>query len=115
MPVFTARTGAPFTVSDSTNSLNAHVSGPYGIPRYTPPGPFSKFSTYSGVDLGANVFDLLDLPVANSFSNPALGGISDFGPYPLNMTTRNEFAGPGAWNFDLAVGKKFALTERFNL
>ena len=31
------------------------------------------------------------------------------------MTTRNMFFGPGAWTFDLAVAKNFALTERFSL
>jgi hypothetical protein len=31
------------------------------------------------------------------------------------MTHRNQFRGPGAWNSDLAVGKKFSLTERVGL
>src|SRR5437868_1038361 len=31
------------------------------------------------------------------------------------MTRRNAFRGPGAWNFDFAVGKSFALTERIKL
>jgi hypothetical protein len=31
------------------------------------------------------------------------------------MTRRNSFRGPGAWNFDLAIGKTFALTERLRL
>ena len=111
-PIFTARTGIPFTVSDSTNSLNA-TTGPYGIPRYTPTS--NNFSTYtnSGVAAGSNNFDILNLPVADDFTG--LLGVSDFGPYPANMTGRNEFAGPGAWMFDLAVAKSFQLSERFNL
>jgi hypothetical protein len=111
-PIFTARTGIPFTVSDSTNSLNA-TTGPYGIPRYTPTS--NNFSTYtnSGVAAGPNNFDILNLPVADNFTG--LLGVSDFGPYPANMTGRNEFAGPGAWMFDLAVAKSFQLSERFNL
>src|SRR5438477_882795 len=37
VPVFTARTGTPFSVFDSTNSLNGGVG--FGIPRYVPSGP----------------------------------------------------------------------------
>src|SRR5262249_16034466 len=98
---------------DSTNSLNAATNGPFGIPRYVPTGTVSSFATQSGVDQGGNVFNLLTLPTANSFTG--LLGVSDFGPYPSNMTARNAFRGPGAWTFDLAVSKAFALTERFRL
>ena len=31
------------------------------------------------------------------------------------MTHRNAFRGPGAWNADLAISKKFKLTERLGL
>jgi len=31
------------------------------------------------------------------------------------MTRRNSFRGPGAWNADLSVAKKFKFTERANL
>jgi hypothetical protein len=114
VPIFTVRTGVPFSVSDSTNSLNSGL-GPYGIPRYTPAGTISSFATGTEVDQGRNVFNILTLPPANSFKNTALGGISDFGPYPSNMTARNVFRGPGAWNFDVALSKTFVLTERLNL
>ena len=108
-PIFTARTGIPFSVWDSTNALQT-------IPRYVPSGPISSFSTGSGTSSGSpNLFNLLTLPAPNSFSNPALDGISDFGPYPANMTARNAFRGPGAWSFDLALSKTFPITERLNL
>jgi hypothetical protein len=58
---------------------------------------------------------LADLPLAQDFSNAALGGISDFGPYPALMTARNAFVGPGAWNLDMSVGKTFPVTERIGL
>ena len=88
-------------------------TGPYGIPRYVP--TTNNFTTYSGggVPVGANNFDILNLPVANNFTG--LLGVSDFGPYPATMTGRNEFRGPGAWTFDMAVAKSFQLSERFNL
>jgi outer membrane receptor protein involved in Fe transport len=108
-PIFTVRSGAPFSVWDSTNALQF-------IPRYAPTTAISSLRTGTPVDSGAsNLFNILNLPAANSFSNPALDGFSDFGPFPANMTTRNQFFGPGAWNFDLAVAKTFALTERFSL
>jgi hypothetical protein len=112
-PIFTARTGVPFSIADSTNSLNGQT-GPYGIPRYTPSGPIPSFSAGTPVDSGSpNLFNLLTLPPTSSFTG--LLGHSDFGPYPAGMTTRNMFFGPGAWTFDLAVAKNFALTERFSL
>ena len=45
-PIFSARSGVPFTVSDSTNSLNART-GPYGIPRYTPSSTLNSTNTGS--------------------------------------------------------------------
>jgi hypothetical protein len=39
--------------------------------------------------------------IANeSVVNPVLG-VSDFGPWASNMTARDYFQGPGAWNLDL--------------
>ena len=112
-PIFTARTGVPFSIADSTNSLNAKT-GPYGIPRYVPSTPISSLQTGTAVDSGAaNLWNLLTLPAANSFTG--LLGHSDFGPYPAAMTGRNAFYGPGAWSFDLALAKNFFLTERFSL
>jgi outer membrane receptor protein involved in Fe transport len=112
-PIFTARTGTPFSIADSSNCLNC-LTGPYGIPRYVPSGAVPSFHAGAGTDTGnPNLFTLLTLPAANSFSG--LLGVSDFGPYPAGMTTRNMFFGPGAWSFDVAVAKSFFLTERFSL
>jgi hypothetical protein len=120
-PIFTARTGVPFSIADSTNSLNS-LTGPYGIPRYVPSGPVPSLHAGAGVDAGSpNLFNLITLPATNPFANPAIvtagfsSGISDFGPYPAGMTTRNMFYGPGAWSFDLALAKNFVVTERFTL
>ncbi len=110
-PIFQVRSGVPLTVSDSTNSLNA-TTGPYGIPRYSSASSFGV-NTGSGVAIGPNNFNLLTLPVADSYVGAL--GISDFGPYPVNMTARNAFRGPGAWNIDMSLMKNFQLTERFQL
>lgn len=108
--VFTARTGVPFSVFDYSYDLNY-----YTVPRLTPATPITKYSTGSGQQVAANenLFNLLSVPVpaVTGPLNPTLG-ISDFGPYPSNMTGRNTFRGPGAWNTDFAVDKSFKVTER---
>lgn len=110
------RSGVPFSIFDTTNSLNA--GGGYGIPRYTPTSTIMHTNTSTpGVqsDPTANDFTVLTLPQANEAVFDPVLGISDFGPFPANMTTRNMFRGPGAWNFDAAVSKQFTLTERMKL
>ena len=120
VPVFTARSGVPFSIFDNTYSANAATA--YGIPRYVPSTPVTQWHTGGATLVGPNDFTVLTLPPANSYPfDPNLTsasfptGISDFGPYPSNMTGRNAFRGPGAWNFDFALTKSFALTERFKL
>ena len=105
--IFSARTGTPFTIFDGTNANLAS-------PRLVPTGPLSVQVTDTG---GANFFNYLDLtgqPVG-AFGNPICGGCSDFGPYPANMTSRNQFRGPGIWNLDLGVSRNVKLTERYSL
>ena len=131
--IYTVRSGTPFSFVDSTNTLNA----PYqqGIVRYTPApngGPLNMHANSAHGTLGLDDFLLSTLPTAQAFGNPAFGpspnnsgtlttiqanqiGISDFGPYPANMTRRNSFIGPGAWNFDLAASKSFPLREGISL
>jgi len=112
--IFTARTGTPFSVYDYSNVFNF-----YQVPRLTPatPAQFQTGTPVASTATGAfNTWNALTVPLPASFNplDPALG-ISDFGPYPANMTGRNAFRGPGAWNLDLAVGKKFRLTERLGM
>ncbi len=113
--IYTARTGTPFTYSDSTNSLNAGFG--QGIPRYAPTASLRKthYTGIAGSALGPNDFLMANLPLAANYSNADLGGISDFGPYPATMTARNAFVGPGAWNLDMSAGKTFPVTERVSL
>jgi hypothetical protein len=110
--IFVAHTGIPFSEFDYTNDFNF-----YTTPRLTPATPITNYRTGAPVPAGApGVFTVMTLPVPASSAplDPALG-ISDFGPYPKNMTRRNAFRGPGAWNDDLAISKSFKLTERFGL
>ncbi len=117
VPVFTARSGLPFSIADSTNTLGGNTGVPSGIPRYTPNGTITSMNASGSTPSGnPNEFNLLRLPGADSTCNPAwLGCIETFGPFPSNMTARNAFRGPSAWNADFALGKSFALTERLSL
>ena len=109
--IFTARTGVPFNVYDYSNVLVG-----YTVPRLTPATLPDFHVSSNPAAIGPNNYGLLSVPVPASFDplNPTLG-ISDFGPFPSNMTARNAFRGPGAWNLDTAVGKKFKITERYGL
>lgn len=112
--IFLARTGTPFSVYDYSNVFNY-----YQVPRLTPATrpQFQTGTPVASTATGAfNVWTAATVPVPASTAplDPTLG-ISDFGPYPANMTGRNAFRGPGAWNLDMAVGKKFKLTERLGM
>jgi len=105
--IFSARTGTPFTIYDGNN---ANVASP----RLVANGPLSVNVRSTA---NANFFNYLDLtgqPVG-AFGRAVCGGCSDFGPYPANMTTRNQFRGPGIWNIDMGVSRNVRLTERYTL
>lgn len=109
--IFTARTGVPFSVFDYSYDENF-----YTVPRLIPATPIANYHIGAPQLLQPNLYSVMTLPIpANTGPlNPTLG-LSDFGPYPANMTGRNVFRGPGAWNDDLAISKNFKVTERFNL
>ena len=117
--ILTARSGYPFSVFDSSNGLFFNM-------RAIDDADISKSATSGPATGNPNEFELLDLtPIlgsVGSYVNP-LTGNSDFGPYPSNMTERNAFRGPGAWNVDFIIGKRFrfgtkavlARLEAYNL
>jgi len=109
--IITARTGVPFSVYDYTNDANF-----YTVPRLTPATAITSYHVGSPQIAGTNIFNVLSVPVPASFAPlDSTLQISDFGPFPANMTHRNAFRGPGAWNSDLALGKSFKVTERVGL
>jgi outer membrane receptor protein involved in Fe transport len=112
--IYTVHSGTPFSYYDLTNNVTGYNSA-----RYTPLGAVTRH-TYSSIPSGVsggglNSYTIGLLPAANSWSNPALGGISDWGPWPSNMIARNSFRGPGYWNFDMQVSKTFPIHEQMNL
>ena len=110
--IFTARTGTPFSAYDYTYNVNGYA----GIPRVVPSTPITSYKPGPATLIGPNEFQIMTIPGANDLApfNPTLG-ISDFGPFPANMTGRNVFRGPGAWNDDLAISKNFKVNERVGL
>ena len=112
-PIFTAQTGNPFTIFDCTN-IAFEV-----CPRMFQVGPVKHNASGSlGAITGeANRFSIVNIPLTSidtTYVDP-LTGISEFGPYPGTMNTRNAFYGPGLWNLDVGVMKNTKLTERFTL
>ena len=112
-PIYTAETGVPFTVFDCTNNNGVGVA----CARYIPSAQFQTSGSTSTTGY-------LRLPAAVPYADPISGygqlptctGFEGAGcSFPSNMTGRNAFRGPGAYNISLGVYKTFALTERFRL
>jgi hypothetical protein len=123
-PIFTARTGTPFTLFDCTNAVAACSRPIFDDPTAVPRG---ESVDDVGSPTGANEFTYFQVPTFTSWASP-LTGTSDFGgctvpgqgaiqqcPWPANMERRNAFRAPGLWNLDLGVYKSFKLTERVGL
>jgi outer membrane receptor protein involved in Fe transport len=101
--IYNVRSGYPFTIWDCTNASSycMRAIDAVGLSRNVGAG------TATG---NPNEFNMLDLtpilPTAGSYINPLVGS-SDFGPYPSNMTARDDFRGPGYWNVDFLLSKRF--------
>jgi hypothetical protein len=112
--IYQVHTGAPFTFFDTTNNATG-----YNVARYTPTSKVTQH-TFKSIPSGhtgggENTYVLGTLPLADSWSNPNLLGISDWGPWPSTMTGRNAFRGPGIWNLDAVLSKTFPIREGVNL
>ena len=116
-PILTASTGTPFTVFDCTNGyymcnrMLLEGSGPQlkgsGNPAPIPDVP----NQFKLIDLTSQMGGTGD----NAYYNE-ISGTADFGPYPNNMSARNLFRGPGAWNLDIGIYKRFRLwNEQYGL
>jgi len=110
--IFTARTGFAFSTFDCTNAQFAvcmRAEDPVGIDKNATDGPGTG---------SPNEFTLLDLtPImgsAGAYVNPITGN-SEFGPWPATMTERGAFRGPGSWNVDMSLSKRFRFGDRYAL
>lgn len=133
-PIFTARTGNPFTVFDSTNNIGDTVSARYFIPAgATIPRTGSTNVPATGGFAGLNTFKYFELPPSATYADPLVGSgelptcdmvTNGAGnqvstgkncKFPSNMTGRNQFTGPGVYNINAQVSKTFPITERVHL
>jgi hypothetical protein len=118
--VFTARTGQPFSVFDCTNTNAVSTVCPRVFATgKLPTGARSDPPEIVGTPDSPvfNRFNFLDLTglVTPGFYTNRITGNSDFGPYPSNMIGRNRFRGPGLWNLNAGLYKRFKFTETMSL
>jgi hypothetical protein len=116
VPLFTASTGNPFSISDCTKAIGS-------CPRYIPSGPVSV-TGHAVATSQPNFFQYIPLPAPVPYANPLIK-ISDFPdcsivaappcPFPSNMTRRDAFRGPGQWTLDLGIYKGFRIREGWDM
>lgn len=118
-PIFTIRSGQPYTIYDCSSSGASVV-----CPRYAPVSDLSRSG--SPVADGPNIFNYLDIGSAGSLLGDFTdnSGRTNFAfcnglnytdcTYPA-MLARNSFVGPKNWNFDLGIYKNFKITEQMTL
>lgn len=102
-PVFTARTGAPYTIYDPTN--DNYIYTRVVLDQAAPPA--------TRINAGADTYTIYNFAniATGAYINPRTGD-SDFGPFPANMTGRDAFKTPGTWNIDLGMYKTLRFTEQ---
>lgn len=109
--IVTMRSGTPFSVYDSNNAFNA-------VMRAELNGPVNFRGSINHDAIGVagipNRYNYIDLSgLTHQFTDQV--GLSEFPPFPADMSKRNSFRGPGAWNIDSGLYKNVRLTERYTL
>jgi outer membrane receptor protein involved in Fe transport len=121
--IYTARTGSPFTVFDCTNGFANCIrllqTGALQLEGSDNPAPDAELpNVFTFIDLSSHASQFGSYvgraDVAAYAEQFGLTG-ADFGPFPSNMTGRNTFRQPGAWNLDGGIYKNFELTERYGM
>lgn len=106
--IYTAWSGAPFTVYDCTFAFGACsraiLSGPVNFR-----GSINHDSV--GVSDTPNRYKYIDLSGLHPGEFRDVNNMAEFPPFPANMSKRNAFRGPGYWNLDGALYKNFNITE----
>ncbi len=112
-PIFTARSGSPFSLYDCENGYNfcqrAETSGPIvntGVTNVATAGQADNYQYYT--------FPKAVTSQVGVWYNPKTG-ISDFGPYPTNQLGLDVLRTPGSWNMNVGFYKNTQLTEHFKL
>ncbi len=109
--IIDVNSGTPFTEYDCTNGITTCT-------RLIPTGALSLTGSQGASTGDANRFIFIDLNNQTSValpSSPTNIFPGENGFLPSDMTARNAFRGPGTWNVDLALSKRFFFSERMNL
>jgi hypothetical protein len=107
-PLFTARTGQPFSIFDSTYQVL-----PYNTPRAVFNGDVPNSGNglvATGVPNTYNYLTFTDAQVAHVPMSFAPGS-----SWPAGMTGRDAFRAPGWWNLDVGLYKDTRITEHVSL
>lgn len=107
--IFTAQTGAPFTIFDCSNAVSvcARMAQVADIGNYTRTATGSP-NQYVYLDLSNQASGIGSIVNTLTGTNevPPEGG------YPSNMTARNAFRRPGRWMLDASFVKRFRFGSR---
>jgi hypothetical protein len=108
-PIFTARTGAPYSIYDFTNDyyVGTRIAADQLLPT-------TGGRTATGSPNSYQIYNMGNYAIDESYVNP-LTGDADFGPWPANFTGRDYFHSPGTWNLNLGTYKNTRITERARL
>jgi hypothetical protein len=108
-PIFTARTGAPYTIYDLSNDdyVATRVAANQVLPTTG-----SRIPT--GTPNNFQVYNMGNYAIDESYVNPITGD-ADFGPWPANFTGRDYFHSPGTWNLNLGMYKNTRIKENVKL
>ena len=106
--VYTARSGAPFSVFDCTFAFGACsraiLSGAVNFK-----GSINHDSV--GVAGTPNRYQYISLGGLTPGEFRDRDGLAELPPFPSNMSKRSAFRAPGIWNVDAALYKNFQITE----
>jgi hypothetical protein len=132
-PIYTIRTGSPFTIYDCTNSISncprwtttarAPVTGNAGLRAISADNfLYMALPIDPNIDLPVGSGDALEVPgkYLPAYDNAFCGGAAVLGGSNYSCSgvapiARNSWQGPINWTFNAVVAKNFKLTERFNL
>jgi TonB dependent receptor len=109
-PLFTARTGQPYSIFDSSLPLNLDANTERAAFIGAVPNTSNGMVATSTPDT-YNYLTFKDSQIDHvSFNTLAPGA-----KWPSNMSGRDAFTAPGWWNMDFGLYKDTKITERFSL
>ncbi|HEX4950754.1 MAG TPA: TonB-dependent receptor, partial [Blastocatellia bacterium] len=113
--IITTRTGTPFTVFDCSVAPTPENACPRAFQTAAlPTDARSNVPQDTSTPNRYNYLDLTGKVAVGAYTN-ARTGTSDIGTFPSNMIGRNRFRGPGFWNVDAGLYKRFKFTETMAL